>query len=84
MSLFYNINKATGAPGKRMLCNWLSLPLMDVAEINQRLDSIEFLSLQENRNFIGKFKELIKEMGDYERTISRMYSYGVNINKLGQ
>lgn len=84
MSLFYNINKATGAPGKRMLRNWLSLPLMDVAEINQRLDSIEFLSLQENRNFIGKFKELIKEMGDYERTISRMYSYGVNINKLGQ
>lgn len=67
-----------------MLRNWLSLPLMDVAEINQRLDSIEFLSLQENRNFIGKFKELIKEMGDYERTISRMYSYGVNINKLGQ
>ena len=80
MSLYDNINKATGAPGKRMLRTWLTLPLMNIQEINQRLDSIEFLALGENKNFIHSFKEQVKKTGDYERSLARMYSYGVNLN----
>lgn len=78
-SLYENLNKVTGSAGKRMLRDWLASPLMNIETINERLDSIEFLSLTENRGFINKFKDRIKLLGDYQRKLIRMYSYGVRL-----
>ena len=40
-TLFDALNLTKSAPGKRLLRSWLQRPLIDKAQIDQRLDAVE-------------------------------------------
>lgn len=59
----------TGAGG-RLLHNRVANPLLDIAEINERLDIIEFF--MENNSVREEFRSLLKACPDIERAVSRV------------
>lgn len=69
----FSVLDATQTPmGGRLLRKWLSQPLLDIEEIERRLDSIEFLVKQP---FIrARVIALLKEMPDLERLLRRIQS----------
>lgn len=72
-TLLKMINRASTAMGKRMIKNWLLHPLLDVSQINARLDAIDYLMNQglEVRNFI---ETNLTGLPDLERLLSRIHS----------
>ncbi len=69
-SLFHALNKTKSALGKRMLINYLERPLMNLLEINLRLDAVENLNLEPIAR--QKIQELLYEIYDLERLITRV------------
>ncbi|MBE9487741.1 MAG: DNA mismatch repair protein MutS [Bacteroidetes bacterium] len=69
-SLFSVINKTVTPMGMRLLRHWLSLPLKDSIEINNRLDLTEYLinSTEEKDNL----SEEAQNVHDLERLITRV------------
>ncbi|MBI4454011.1 DNA mismatch repair protein MutS [Candidatus Woesearchaeota archaeon] len=59
--------------GSRLLRTWLMSPLLDINEINQRLETVEFLF--KNILLRQELKELLSRINDIERLISRV-NYG--------
>lgn len=69
-SLLAVIDKTKTAVGGRLLTSWISSPLLDVEEINRRLDGIEFfINHTRLREDVG---ELLKTLPDAERAVSRL------------
>jgi len=73
-TLFSVIDRTLTAMGLRSLHHWLTHPLLDIAEIHQRQDSVTEL-IKESRasEDLGR---LLKGVKDMERTLSRL-NYGV-------
>lgn len=67
------MDKCRSSMGSRLLKKWIEYPLMDVKQIDQRLDAIEFL----NENFITKdeLREHLSYVYDMERLSARI-AYG--------
>ncbi|MCC8088067.1 MAG: DNA mismatch repair protein MutS [Rikenellaceae bacterium] len=64
------IDKTVSPMGSRMLKRWVSLPLKDISEINERLDITgKFMDDDELRD---KLTELLDQVGDMERIISKI------------
>ena len=59
----------TGAAG-RLLASRISTPLLDIAEINSRLDIVEFFIA--NPRIRNDFRELLRRCPDIERAVSRL------------
>ena len=59
----------TGAAG-RLLASRISTPLLDIAEINSRLDIVEFFIA--NPRIHNDFRELLRRCPDIERAVSRL------------
>lgn len=59
----------TGAAG-RLLASRISTPLLDIAEINSRLDIVEFFIA--NPQIRNDFRELLRRCPDIERAVSRL------------
>lgn len=59
----------TGAAG-RLLASRISSPLLDIAEINQRLDIVEFFI--NNPEVRADFREILRGCPDVERAVSRL------------
>ncbi|MGI9215057.1 MAG: DNA mismatch repair protein MutS, partial [Gammaproteobacteria bacterium] len=55
--------------GSRLLFNWLNRPIKDHNLLNQRYTAINTLQLA---NSFEEFQEILKEIGDLERIISRI------------
>jgi DNA mismatch repair protein MutS len=55
--------------GARLLKKWVLLPLTSVKQINERLDSVAFLS--ENPDFTEELTAQIRHIGDLERLMSK-------------
>lgn len=55
--------------GSRLLFNWLNRPIKDHNLLNQRYTAINTLQLA---NSFEQFQEILKEIGDLERIISRI------------
>ncbi len=55
--------------GSRLLFNWLNRPIKDHNLLNQRYTAINTLQLA---NTFEQFQEILKEIGDLERIISRI------------
>lgn len=69
-SLLSVIDRTRTAVGGRLLAGWVSAPLLDVGEINRRLDGIEFFI---NRSRLREdVAALLKTMPDAERAVSRL------------
>ncbi|WP_027340255.1 DNA mismatch repair protein MutS [Halonatronum saccharophilum] len=69
-SLLWVIDKTVTAMGGRMLKKWLEQPLLDVKEINKRLDSVEEIS----KNILLKeeLRDLLDQVYDIERLIGKV------------
>lgn len=68
------------AMGARLLRDWIVRPLRDLVSINARLDAVE--AFTKNRTLLAQVRELLGEMRDLERIMSRLGSGGGNARDL--
>ncbi len=73
-TLFSVINKTWTAMGERQLYHWLTHPLLNVQEIENRQEAVGELAGQ--FHFVEQVGRLLKGVKDMERTLSRL-NYGV-------
>ena len=64
------LDNSISAMGSRLLKRWIALPLKDEKPINKRLEVVEYL--MQNNEFTSLIKEQISQIGDLERTISKV------------
>ncbi|MDX1445050.1 DNA mismatch repair protein MutS [Lishizhenia sp.] len=57
--------------GSRLLKRWLVLPLKEEKEINERLNAVESLLLPENNQLRFELGEILNDIGDLERLVSK-------------
>lgn len=69
VSLVSVIDKCSSPMGARLLRTWLAMPVMDLDELNSRYDVVEHFV--RNGEDLQKLQELIGNIGDLERIISR-------------
>ena len=72
-TLLWVLDKTSTAMGGRLLRRWLNDPLIDVNEINRRLNAVK--ELKDNIIFRGDVIEKLKKVYDIERLIGKI-SYG--------
>jgi len=68
------------AMGARLLRDWIVRPLNNLAAINARLDAVEAFTA--NRTLLAQVRDLLGEMRDLERIMSRLGSGGGNARDL--
>ncbi|MBU3713363.1 MAG: DNA mismatch repair protein MutS [Ferruginibacter sp.] len=69
-SLFKTINNTVSPMGARLMKRWMLMPLNDIIRINERLNTVEFLTQQyESKNNIAQH---IKQAGDIERLAAKV------------
>ena len=69
VSLIDVVDRASCPMGARQLRNWLALPIMDLEELGQRHDIVEWFTL--NSDKLAEVQALISDVGDLERGVSR-------------
>ncbi|MGX6960586.1 MAG: DNA mismatch repair protein MutS [Rickettsia endosymbiont of Pentastiridius leporinus] len=69
-SLLSTLNHTITKQGGRLLYNFLSSPLTDIAKINQRLNITDFF--YSNLEITAKTRELLKKTSDIERCLTRI------------
>lgn len=69
VSLIDVVDQSSSPMGSRLLRNWLALPIMDIEELRQRHDIVEWFT--KNTESLETVKELIGDVGDLERIVSR-------------
>ena len=72
-TLLWVLDKTSTSMGGRHLRRWLNDPLIDVSEIQERLDAVE--EIKNNMMLRGDITELLKKIYDIERLAGRI-SYG--------
>jgi DNA mismatch repair protein MutS len=60
--------------GARVLRRWIGQPLLDLAEINARLDSVEFLAQRTLTR--TRLREVLADVADVERLVNRVVTGG--------
>ncbi len=81
-SLLEVLDKTDSPMGARLLRRWITLPLKEKAEIEERLNVVEyFLANTETETLLH---EEIKKIGDLERLISKVATYRVNPREMVQ
>lgn len=69
-SLLETIDLTLTHTGSRLLASWLASPLMDRAEIDARLDKVDYFIREEDVR--KEVRNLLKEVPDIERSLSRL------------
>ncbi len=70
------LDNTVSAMGARMLKRWMVLPLNNIAKINERLNTVEFLIKEVELR--SKLTQSIKQAGDVERLVSKVPLKKVN------
>jgi len=70
VTLFDVLNHTDCGMGARMLQRWIVLPLKNIDAINHRLNAVEKLVDDDNTRLA--LKEIVKQIGDLERLISKV------------
>ena len=79
-SLFNLLNLCVTAMGSRTLMDWLNYPLMQLAEINQRLDAVELAN--DHHALRLDLRNLLNRVSDLERLASRVSMKSANARDL--
>lgn len=79
-SLLWVLDKTSTAMGGRLLRRWLEQPLLDVEEINMRLDAVE--ELKESFMVRNELMDLLKGVYDIERLAGKLVFGNVNARDL--
>ena len=69
VSLVDTIDRCCSPMGARLLRQWLAMPVMDIAELDARYDTVQFF--YDNEEALREMQDSIAEVGDLERIISR-------------
>lgn len=69
VSLVSVVDRCSSPMGARLLRTWLTMPSMDIQELNSRYDVVQYL--MDNRHDLEQLQECIGNVGDLERIISR-------------
>ena len=72
-TLLWVLDKTATSMGGRMLRRWINDPLVDVEEINNRLEAVK--ELKDSMMLKGEIEEKLKKIYDIERLIGKI-SYG--------
>jgi len=75
-TLLWVLDKTTTSMGGRMLRKWVSEPLLDINEINLRLEAVK--ELKDNTILRNELQQSLKKVYDIERLVGKI-AYG-NIN----
>ena len=68
-SLVEVMDKCSSPMGARMLRTWLSMPVMDIKELDARYDVVQYFV--DNQSVLYDLQRMIGDIGDLERIISR-------------
>jgi DNA mismatch repair ATPase MutS len=68
-SLLYTCDRCSTHFGKRLLARWLSAPLCNINEINERLNAIDIL--RQKNDLCNKIRDKLKTIPDLERLFCR-------------
>ncbi|MCE5199205.1 MAG: DNA mismatch repair protein MutS [Armatimonadota bacterium] len=79
-SLLSIIDKSRTAMGGRLLRKWLDQPLLDVKQINRRLDSVE--EFYNDALLRGDVREILGGVQDLERLMARIVAESANARDL--
>lgn len=79
-SLLWVLDRTMTAMGGRMLRKWIEQPLLDIDEINRRLDAVE--ELKDKFMIRSELRELLKKVYDMERLSSKLVVGNVNARDL--
>ena len=79
-SLLGILDKTGTSMGARLLRKWIEQPLLNSAEINMRLDAVEFF--YNNVAISASLTEVLKSIGDIERIMSKVVYGSVNAREL--
>ena len=69
-SLISILDKTKTSMGGRLLKKWVSLPLLKLEQIHNRLEAVN--ELYQNENLRNQIEEELKQIGDLERIISKI------------
>lgn len=72
-TLLWVLDKTNTSMGGRLLRKWINEPLIDVVEINKRLNAVE--ELKDNLIFRGDIVDCLKRIYDIERLVGKI-AYG--------
>jgi DNA mismatch repair protein MutS len=81
-SLLDIMDKTVSPMGGRLLKRWITMPLISIKAIEERLNAVEFLT--KNRALAVELKSIIKSIGDLERIISKVAMYKINPREMVQ
>jgi DNA mismatch repair protein MutS len=76
------LDKTISPMGGRLLKRWISLPLKDMQPINERLDMVQYFL--ENKTVREEMADLIRQVGDLERLISKVAVGRINPREVVQ
>ncbi|MFD2915668.1 DNA mismatch repair protein MutS [Psychroserpens luteus] len=76
------IDKTISPMGGRLLKRWLALPLVSLAQINQRHHVVEYV--KSDSLMLGKFQQQLKQIGDIERLISKVATVKISPREVVQ
>jgi DNA mismatch repair protein MutS len=79
-SLFWVLDETMTAMGSRKLKQWLNYPLMDIGEIERRLEGVS--DLKEKKIERKRLREFLKGIQDIERLTARIYLGHANARDL--
>lgn len=79
-SLLWVLDKTKTAMGARLLRKWVEQPLIEMSEIQKRLDSVE--ELKEEFFVREEIKEVLGSMYDFERIMSKVIYQSANCRDL--
>jgi len=79
-SLVDVIDKTVSPMGSRLLRRWVALPLKHIAAIEDRLEAVDYFV--HHTDVANELVELLKEVGDLERLISKVAAGKVNPREL--
>ena len=69
VSLVDVVDRCCCPMGARLLREWLALPVMDIKELEERYDTVQFF--YDNDGALRQMQEYISDVGDLERIIAR-------------
>ena len=76
------VDKTNSPMGSRLMRRWISLPLKNKEQINSRYEIVDYFA--KNNNIISEFQDVIRQIGDLERLISKVSLLRINPRELMQ
>ena len=82
VALINILDKTITPMGARLLKRWMVLPLKDLAQINERLNIVDFAKQQ--KSFRVQVIDILKQIGDLERMVSKLAMRRISPRELQQ